>query len=283
MGEKKSILKVRNYEFSWGKRTYLMGILNVTPDSFSDGGDFNNLDSALTQAKLMVENGADIIDIGGQSTRPGSEQITLEEELNRVIPIIKSIRQQLSIPISIDTTRAIVAWEAVQAGADIVNDISAGTFDQKMFSTVAKLNVPLILMHIKGTPKTMQKMTNYENLIGEIYHFFEVKISAAIEAGIIRNNLIIDPGIGFAKTLEQNLEILRKIPVFKKLNLPILIGTSRKSFIGKILSQNDPKKRVFGTAATCCVAIEKGANILRVHDVKQMHETVKIADKIYKN
>lgn len=280
---KESILNIGDYKFNWEKRTYLMGILNVTPDSFSDGGDFNSLDTALSQAIKMAENGADILDIGGQSTRPGAEQITLETELNRVIPIIKLIRQKLSIPISIDTTKSEVAQAAINAGADIVNDISAGTFDQQMFSVVAKLNVPLILMHIRGTPETMQSLTNYDDLISEIYQFFEVRIEAAIKAGIKRSHLIIDPGIGFAKTYSQNLEILRKIPVFKSLNLPILIGTSRKSFIGKIIGKNDPKKRVWGTATTCCAAIEKGANILRVHDVQEMNDVIKVADAIYKD
>lgn len=283
MMHKKSILNVRNYEFNWEKKTYLMGILNVTPDSFSDGGDFNVLNRALFQAKIMLENGVNIIDIGGQSTRPGAEQITLEEELNRVIPIIKAIRNISSIPISIDTTKSEVAQVAIKAGADIVNDISAGTFDDQMFSVVASLNIPLILMHIKGTPKTMENFTNYQDLIGEIYNFFEARIEAAIKAGIRRSHLIIDPGIGFAKTVEQNLEILRKIPVFSSLNLPILIGTSRKSFIGKIIDENDPKKRIWGTAATCCVAIEKGADILRVHDIKKMYDVARVADSIYRN
>jgi dihydropteroate synthase len=280
---KNSILNIRGYEFDWGKRTYLMGILNVTPDSFSDGGDFNTLEAALSQAITMVENGADILDLGGQSTRPGAEQISIKQELNRVIPIIQAIRHKLSIPLSIDTTKAQVAQAAIAAGADVVNDISAATFDEQMLSVVARLNVPLILMHIRGTPQTMQTLTDYQDLISEIYQFFEARIEAAIKAGIRRSHLIIDPGIGFAKTYAQNLEILRNLPDFKSLNLPILIGTSRKSFIGKILGENDPKKRVWGTAATCCAAIEKGADILRVHDVKEMYDLVRVADAIYKN
>jgi dihydropteroate synthase len=280
---KNSILNIRGYEFDWGKRTYLMGILNVTPDSFSDGGDFNTLEAALSQAITMVENGADILDLGGQSTRPGAEQISIKQELNRVIPIIQAIRHKLSIPLSIDTTKAQVAQAAIAAGADVVNDISAATFDEQMLSVVARLNVPLILMHIRGTPQTMQTLTDYQDLISEIYQFFEARIEAAIKAGIRRSHLIIDPGIGFAKTYAQNLEILRNLPDFKSLNLPILIGTSRKSFMGKILGENDPKKRVWGTAATCCAAIEKGADILRVHDVKEMYDLVRVADAIYKN
>lgn len=278
-----AILKIRDYQFNWTTKTYLMGIINVTPDSFSDGGDFENVNSAFAQSIDMIKNGADIIDIGGQSTRPNADQITLKEELNRVIPIIKKIRENSLIPISIDTTRSEVARLAIEAGADMVNDISAGMFDEQMFSTVAKLNVPLILMHIRGNPKTMQNLTNYDDLIGEIYHFFENRINQAIKAGIWRSHLIIDPGIGFAKTWDQNIEILQKLPSFKSLNLPILIGTSRKSFIGQIIGENDPKKRVWGTCATCCVAIEKGANILRVHDVKAISDVAKVADIIYRN
>ena len=270
------------YHFEWGKRTYLMGILNVTPDSFSDGGQFNTLDAALSQAKTMAANGADIIDIGGVSTRPGAEKVTLEEELNRVIPIITAIRQDLSTPISIDTTRAAVARAAVEAGANLVNDISGGTFDEQMLSVVAHLNVPLILMHIRGNPKTMQTLTNYQDLIGEIYQFLEARIEAAMATGMRRGQLIIDPGIGFAKNYQQNLVLLRNIPAFSTLGLPILIGTSRKSFIGKILNQEDPQQRVWGTAATCCAAIEKGADILRIHDVAQIYDVCRIADAIYR-
>jgi dihydropteroate synthase len=276
-------LTIRDFTFEWGKRTYLMGILNVTPDSFSDGGAYNTLDTALFQAQKLVQDGADILDIGGQSTRPGAEQVTLEEELNRVIPIIKKIRSQANIPISIDTTRAEVAEEAIKVGADIVNDISGATFDDEMLKIVAKLGVPLILMHIKGTPKTMQNFTIYNDLIGEIIEFLKTRINAALVSGIKHSHLIIDPGIGFGKTYEQNLEILRKLREFTKLNLPILVGTSRKSFIGKILNQDDPKQRIWGTAATCCTAIANGGDIMRIHDVAEMRDVCKVADAIYRN
>jgi dihydropteroate synthase len=279
----KSPLTIGGLEFDWGKRTYLMGILNVTPDSFSDGGQFNTLDAALSQAKTMAANGADVIDLGGQSTRPGAGQISLEEELNRVIPIITKIRQDLSIPISIDTTRAAVARAAVEAGADLVNDISGATFDEQMLSVVADLKVPLILMHIRGTPKTMATLTDYQDLIGEIYQFLSARIEAAIKAGIRRSQLIIDPGIGFAKNYQQNLELLRNIPAFSPLGLPILIGTSRKSFIGKIINRDEPQQRVWGTAATCCAAIERGADLLRIHDVAQMYDVARVADAIYRH
>lgn len=275
-------LEIRGKAFAWGKQTYLMGILNVTPDSFSDGGDFNNEETALSQAKLMIEKGADIIDIGGQSTRPGATQISLETELNRVIPIIEKIRAESQIPISIDTTRAEVAKAAIASGADMINDISGGTYDCDMLSVTAELNVPIILMHIRGTPKTMQTLTNYQDLIGEIYGFFERQIKKCRDLKIPRSHLIIDPGIGFAKTAEQNLEILRHLSQFKKLNVPLLMGVSRKSFIGKILQQDNPKERLWGTAAACCAAIAHQADILRVHDIPEMFDVVRVADAIWR-
>ncbi|MDY7002913.1 MAG: dihydropteroate synthase [Cyanobacteriota bacterium] len=272
--------------FAWGKRTYIMGILNVTPDSFSDGGDFNTLETSLKQAKKMVESGADMIDIGGQSTRPGAEVVSLDEEINRVLPIIKLLRSQpnicAEIPISVDTTRAVVAQKAVEVGANLINDISGGTYDSEMFSVVAGLKVPIILMHIRGTPKTMQQLTDYQDLIGEIYQFLESRIEAAITAGIERDKIIIDPGIGFAKNYEQNLEIIRNLSKFRSLNCPILVGLSRKSFIGKILNQPDAKQRVWGTAAGCVAAIAESVDILRVHDVKEMSEVSRVADVIFR-
>lgn len=278
-----TIIKKSNYQFSWGTKTYVMGILNVTPDSFSDGGEFDDVSSALTQAQKMVENGADIIDIGGQSTRPGAEQISLAEELKRVIPIIKAIRQQTNIPISIDTTSAEVARAAIEAGADIINDISGGTYDENMFSTAAQLAVPIILMHLKGTPQTMQSLTKYQNLITEIKAFLERQINKAIASRIPQSNIIIDPGIGFAKNSVQNIQLIQQLSQFKSLNTPILIGVSRKSFIGKITGQNNPKDRVFGTAAACCGAIANGADIIRVHDVAQMYDVAKVADTIWRS
>ena len=276
-------LKLRQHSFYWGKRTYIMGILNVTPDSFSDGAQFNTLETALTQAKTLVNSGADIIDIGGQSTRPGSQQILLEEELNRVIPIIKTLRQETSIPISIDTTRASVAYAAIEAGADLVNDISGGTFDSRMFTIVAKLGVPIILMHIRGTPQTMQQLTDYSDLIREISQWLDNQLYLAMKAGIKRSHLIIDPGIGFAKTYLQNLELLRRLSEFRGLGCPILVGVSRKRFIGYVLQQNNPKQRVWGTAAACCGAIAQSADILRVHDVAQMVDVARVADAIWRS
>ncbi|AFZ44339.1 Dihydropteroate synthase [Halothece sp. PCC 7418] len=279
---KQEALVIRNKSFLWGEQTYLMGVLNITPDSFSDGGDYNNLEEAFQRAAALVEAGADILDVGGQSTRPGAKQISPEEELERVIPIIKRIRKHLNIPISVDTTRAEIAQQAVRAGADIVNDISGGTFDADMLTTVAALEVPIILMHIRGTPETMQQMTDYEDLVGEIMGVLQERLSAAEAAGIARSRLLIDPGIGFGKTAEQNLELLRKLDQFQSLGVPILVGTSRKSFIGKIINQDDPKQRVWGTASSCCAAIAQGADLLRVHDLPQMWEVSQVADAIWR-
>ncbi len=277
-----SKLIIRERCFVWGQRTYLMGVLNVTPDSFSDGGVFNNSAAALAQAQAMVAAGADIIDVGGQSTRPGAEQITLAEELDRVLPIVQVLRQELTVPISVDTTRASVARASIEAGADIINDISGGTFDLEMLPIVASLDVPIVLMHIQGTPQTMQQMTNYQDLMADISSFLATQILAATAVGIDQRKIIIDPGIGFAKNYEQNLEIFRQLPALKALNCPILLGASRKSFIGRILNQPDPKARVWGTAAACCAAISQGADILRVHDVQEMRDVSLVADALFR-
>ncbi|MEH2145525.1 dihydropteroate synthase [Nostoc sp.] len=275
-----SNLIIRERCFEWGQRTYLMGILNVTPDSFSDGGEFNTTSAALVQAQALVAAGADIIDVGGQSTRPGAKQITLAEELERVLSVLQVLRPEISVPISVDTTRAAVARSSVKAGADIINDISGGTFDSEMLPTVAELGVPIILMHIRGTPQTMQQQTDYQDLLKEIYSFLAGQIEVATAAGIERDKIIIDPGIGFAKNYEQNLEIFRGLRSLASLNCPILVGASRKSFIGRILNQPDPKARVWGTAAACCAAIFNGADILRVHDVQEMREVSLVADAL---
>ncbi len=272
-----------NQTFEWGKKTHVMGILNVTPDSFSDGGKFNQLDAALAQAQHMLNHGVDIIDIGGQSTRPGAAEVALDTELQRVIPVICQIRAISSIPISIDTTKAAVAQEAIAAGADIINDISGGTFDGQMLPTASRLNAPIILMHIRGTPQTMQTMTEYQDLIPEIIQFLKTQIDKAIACGIPKSNIIIDPGIGFAKTASQNIELLRRLAEFKCLTVPILVGVSRKSFMSSILNKNEPQERVWGTAAANCAAIAHGADIVRVHDVAEMYDVCRVADAIWRN
>ena len=276
-------LIIRDRCFSWGQRTYLMGVLNITPDSFSDGGDFNSVTTAVDRAKELEAAGADIIDIGGQSTRPGAEQISLKMELERVLPVVEAIRAETSIPISVDTTRAEVAKAAIAAGTDMINDISGGTFDPEMLLAVARLNVPIVLMHIRGNPQTMGQLTNYQNLIGEIRDFLTSQIAAATSAGIPREKVIIDPGIGFAKNYNQNIEIFRRLPELRLLNCPILVGPSRKSFIGQILNQPQAKARAWGTSAACCAAIFNGADILRVHDVQAMHDVSLVADAIFRD
>jgi dihydropteroate synthase len=275
-------LIIRDRCFDWGQRTYLMGVLNVTPDSFSDGGEFNNTFTALAQAQAMVAAGADIIDVGGQSTRPGAEQITLAEELDRVLTVLRVLREKIAVPISVDTTRATVAKASIEVGADIINDISGGTFDSAMLPTVASLDVPIVLMHTRGTPQTMQQMTNYQDVMPEIISFLAKQIAIATATGINQNKIIIDPGIGFAKNYEQNLEIFRRLHSLKALNCPILVGASRKSFIGRILNQPEPKARVWGTAAASCAAIFHGADILRVHDVKEIREVSLVADALFR-
>ncbi|NJL52877.1 MAG: dihydropteroate synthase [Hydrococcus sp. SU_1_0] len=274
------VWKIRDRIFNWGEKTYLMGILNVTPDSFSDGGEFASVDTALNQAREMIANGVDIIDIGGESTRPHAPSVTVDQELQRVIPVIEQLRQESEIPISIDTTKAIVAQKAIAAGADLVNDISGGTFDPQMFSTVAQLNVPIILMHIRGNPQTMQSLTDYQDVVAEVAAFLSNQVQKAIACGIDKSKIAIDPGIGFAKTAAQSLTLLQGLNELKALSLPMLVGVSRKSFMAPILHQDDPKARIWGTAAACYGAIARGADILRVHDVQEMYDVCRVADAI---
>ncbi|PZO38631.1 MAG: dihydropteroate synthase [Shackletoniella antarctica] len=279
--------KIRDRTFIWGSRTYLMGVLNVTPDSFSDGGQFNTVERAVAQARHLVHHGTDMIDIGGQSTRPGAESITRAEELERVIPVVEAIRRDdddalAQAIISVDTTRSSVARAAVRSGADIINDISAGTYDKGMLSTVADLGVPIMIMHLRGTPATMQQLTDYQDLLGEIREFLHHQIEAAIAVGVKPSKIAIDPGLGFAKTYPQSLELLRQLSHFRDLGCPLLVGPSRKSFIGAILDQPDPQKRVWGTAAACCAAIAGGADILRVHDGAEMHDVCRVADAVWR-
>ena len=259
-----------------------MGILNVTPDSFSDGGQFNAIDAALNLVNSFVAAGIDILDIGGQSTRPQAAEVPLDLELARVVPVIEAIRRHFDIPISVDTTRARVAAAAISVGADLVNDVSGGTYESDMLTTVARLEVPIILMHLRGTPRTMQQLTTYADLIGEVYQVLDQRIQAAVTAGINREMIAIDPGLGFAKTGPQNIELLRQLSRFQGLGCPILVGPSRKSFIGQVLNQPDPQARVWGTAAACCAAIASGVDILRIHDGAQMRDVCWMADAIWR-
>jgi dihydropteroate synthase len=256
-----------------------MGILNMTPDSFSDGGQFKSHDKAIDHALKMVEEGANIIDIGGESTRPGAEAVQLEEELSRTIPIIEAIRLKSDCLISIDTYKSKVVTAALAAGADMVNDISGLTFDHNMASLVAERNVPVIIMHIKGKPGDMQKNPNYDNLIKEIKAFFEVQIAIAKKAGIDSGNIILDPGIGFGKRLEDNFEIIRELGQISTMGYPVLLGPSRKSFIGFTLDL-PIEERIEGTLASITAGVINGARIVRVHDIRATRRTLTITEKI---
>ncbi len=262
-----------------GERTHLMGILNVTPDSFSDGGLYMDPDKAISHGIELASQGADIIDIGGESTRPGAKPLPLDEELQRVIPIIEALSARVNIPISIDTCKSAVAEKAIGAGAEMVNDISGLKFDPKIADVAAKHDVPVVLMHIKGTPEVMQLDVHYDCLLTEIMEYLEESIEIAEEAGIDERQIIIDPGIGFGKSVEDNLKIIRHLAELKSLGKPILLGPSRKSFIGSILHA-DVDQRDEGTLASISAAIMNGANILRVHDVGPAKKAVQIVDAI---
>ena len=265
-----------------GRRTLVMGILNVTPDSFFDGGKFFRLESALEHARRLIREGADIIDIGGESSRPGAQPIPEEEELRRVIPVIRALRQESSVPISIDTYKASVAEAALEAGANIVNDISALRFDGRMVEVVARAGVPVVLMHMRGEPRTMQQNPVYTDVVREIKEFFAERIAFARAHGI--EQILIDPGIGFGKTVAHNLEILRRLGEFRELGCPILIGVSRKSFIGRLCGTEEnplpPSERLEGTIASNVIAVLNGAQIVRVHDVAAHKRALAIVDAI---
>lgn len=263
-----------------GHRTLVMGILNITPDSFSDGGRYKSPEDAIESALKMVEDGADIIDVGGQSTRPGSEEIPVSEEIRRVETIIRRLAESVDTPISIDTYRAQVARTALDAGASIVNDISAATFDPEMPELLAQRQCPTILMHILGTPMDMQIDPHYDDLMGEIVGWLRGRLKALANAGVDEKLLIVDPGIGFGKTPDHNLEILRRLTEMKSLGRPILVGTSRKATIGKALGGLPAGERVEGTAATVALSVANGADIIRVHDVKEMARVAKMTDAV---
>jgi dihydropteroate synthase len=269
-----------NFSLDFSKKTYIMGILNVTPDSFSDGGLYLDKNLAIEKAYKMTEDGADIIDIGGESTRPGSEPVPLEEEITRTIPVIEDLAKKIKIPISIDTYKAEVAKRALDAGASIVNDISGLRFDPDMPKLVSEYKIPVVIMHIKGTPKNMQVNPVYEALIPEIMDYLRMGIRIAVEAGIVEDKIIIDPGIGFGKTFDHNLEIIKNLHELTLLEKPVLLGPSRKAFIGKILDDAPVSERLEGTAAAVAISIFNGANIIRVHDVKEMKKVAMVADAI---
>ncbi|MEA1981553.1 MAG: dihydropteroate synthase [candidate division Zixibacteria bacterium] len=265
-------------------RPLVMGILNITPDSFSDGNKYLDTELACEYAFRMASDGADIIDIGGESSRPGAEPITIEEEQKRILPVLKKIRHELSIPISVDTYHSETAQKAIDLGADIINDISALRFDSEMINIIINYKVPVILMHMKGTPRDMQKDPFYQDCIKEIVDFFDERIAYCKQNGIDKNRLIIDPGIGFGKRLADNLVIMKNIDNLKKFDIPVMIGTSRKSFIGMITKNDNPASdRIGGSISSAVASIINGANIVRVHDVKETVEAVKVLEAIRGN
>jgi len=270
-------MKCGTYDLDFGRKTFVMGILNVTPDSFSDGGRFINLNAAVSHARLMVAEGADIIDVGGESTRPGSQPVSLEEELSRVLPVVAEA-SRMGVPVSIDTYKPEVAFKAVEAGACMLNDIN-GLRTKGMAEFAASQKIPVVVMHMQGTPKNMQENPQYERVVDDISAFFDERISFALKKGIRRENIILDPGVGFGKQLSHNLAILRRLSEFKKYGLPLMVGPSRKSFIGQILNLS-AGERLEGTLAAVTAAVLHGADIVRVHDVKETLRAVKVADAI---
>ncbi|GBC63793.1 dihydropteroate synthase [Desulfonema ishimotonii] len=285
---------MKQYTISWnnhrlglGEKTCIMGILNVTPDSFSDGGRFSDPDVALARGEKMVEDGAGIIDIGGESTRPFSEAVSEEEETRRVVPIIEKLARRIPVPISVDTNKSGVARRAIEAGAAIINDISAFRMDPDMVGVAAKYQVPVVLMHMKGTPDNMQVAPEYGDLLGDIRGFFEAVIAQAVNGGVKRSNIIIDPGIGFGKTIAHNLCLINRLDAFEALDVPILVGSSRKAFIRNILKGEGPEAPDAmspivgtGTQATVAASVLRGAHIVRVHDVAGTRATVNLIDAI---
>src|ERR1700741_651143 len=282
--------QIRDRVMPIGERTLIMGILNVTPDSFSDGGQFVSVDAALTHAEQMISEGADIVDVGGESTRPGGEPVSIDEEINRVVPVIEALVQRTGTPISVDTTKSEVARAALDAGAAIVNDISALRFDFYVADAVARAGAGLVLMHSRGTPATMHRLPPVADIMYEVTHSLQASINMAERRGVNHESIVIDPGIGFGKSQEQNLELLAKLDqiIAAFPDYPLLIGTSRKSFIGRLLADEPgppapAEDRLHGTLATITAAVLKGAHIVRVHDVKATIETIRVAESIRDN
>jgi dihydropteroate synthase len=272
-------LKLGGKTLELGRRALIMGILNITPDSFSDGGQFADHERAIARAFELISAGADILDVGGESTRPGSNPVPLSVELERVIPIIRAVRERSDIPISIDTNKSEVALQSLAAGADIINDVSSLRFDPDMAQVAARSRAPVILMHMLGAPRTMQINPVYESVISEIIAFLEERMKFAVQNGIERSQIIVDPGIGFGKTVTHNLNIIRDLDSFSCMDRPILLGASRKRFIGKILGRPEGEREM-GTALVNAFGIAAGAHILRVHDVAYHREAVGLAEAV---
>ena len=267
----------------WGDKTSIMGVINLTPDSFSDGGDLNSSKEVLDQVNQFLSNGVDIIDIGAQSTRPGAEEVGSKIEIKRLIPYLKIIRSEYpEILISIDTFNADVAQEALLNGANWINDVTGGRRDREILDVVSKFNCPYVITHSRGNSQNMNELSKYENVVNDVMCSLKTLIKNALEKNISKKNIIVDPGIGFSKDLNQNLEILRNLHAFKNLNLPILIGASRKRFLGEILNEINPKERDIGTLAISCLCSHFNIDIVRVHNVKMNYQILKVADRIYR-
>lgn len=266
-----------------GSRTHIMGVLNVTPDSFSDGGRYADPGRAVDHGRQMAAEGADIIDIGGESTRPGAEPLPEDEELRRILPVIERLSRECATPISVDTYKSAVAEKALQAGASLVNDISGLRFSPNMAQVAADHGAAVVIMHMQGTPRDMQQNPVYADVVGEIMAWFEERIELALAAGVPRDRVLIDPGIGFGKTREHNLEILNRLHEFRSTGCPVVIGTSRKRFIGAVLGIDDPAERLAGTAATVALAIERGAQVVRVHDVLPLAQVARMTDAVLRS
>src|SRR5210317_1623665 len=275
-----NISELNNWLLSEDKQSLIMGILNVTPDSFSDVGQFLNKNSAIGHALKMIEEGADIIDIGGESTKPFSSPVSLDEELSRVLPVIEDLRKETDVCISIDTTKSEVANQALKMGASIINDVSAMEFDEKMIGIALKFDCPIVLMHMKGIPKNMQENPHYSSLISEIITYLNARIDFVLSKGIDRKKIIIDPGIGFGKSVENNFEIINNLNQFADLGYPVMLGASRKSFIGITLDVPE-HKRVEGSLAANVIGFQKGVSVFRVHDVNQTRKALTITKKIF--
>jgi dihydropteroate synthase len=272
-------LKWRSFDLSLGKKTLVMGIVNVTPDSFSDGGLFFDRDEAIAWGEEMAAQGADLLDIGGESTRPFSDPIPEDEEIRRIVPVIRALVRKTSLPISVDTYKATVARAALEAGAALVNDISALGFDPDLGKIIADFKVPIILMHIQGTPRNMQVKPHYDHLLDDLHVFFARRIEVAMKQGIDREMILIDPGIGFGKTLDHNLTLIKRIDYFQDLERPLVLGTSRKAFIGKLTGQ-EPLSRDWGTAATVAIGAWQGAHMVRVHNVLAARQVLNVTDAL---
>ena len=279
----RNVLDFRGRILRLSEKTLVMGILNATPDSFYDGGRFPESAKAVDRVLEMVDQGADIVDIGGESTRPGSDPVDENEEIRRVLPIFEKLEGRISVPLSIDTRKAVVAKAALEAGASLVNDISGLTFDPRMAETVSEAGVPVCVMHMRGVPGTMQKKTEYRDLIGEMIVELTRSLDLAKAAGIPESRILVDPGIGFAKTAEDNLVVLERLEEFRGLGQPLLVGVSRKSFIGRVLGVDDPGERFVGTAAAVVCCVLRGASMVRVHDVKESVQIVRIADAVHRS